>query len=117
MGLSRQSGTISDKVGQQWDSSGTAVGQQWDSSGTKLSHREETKLDNFLTKLKQSETNDMKTIEFRIPMPLTVEEYNKGQIWAFMEQSKLETGGGEGVQVITDERFDGLPLHNGTMYR
>ena len=49
----RQSGTA---VGQQWDSSGTAVGQQWDRSGTKLSHREETKLDNFQTKLKQSKT-------------------------------------------------------------
>lgn len=47
----------------------------------------------------------MKTIEFIIPMPLSVEEYEVAQAWAFVEQSKRETGGGEGVRVVTDEAF------------
>lgn len=47
----------------------------------------------------------MKTIEYRIPMPLSLEEYQVAQSWAFIEQSKRETGGGEGVQIITDEPF------------
>ena len=45
----------------------------------------------------------MKTIEFRIPLPLSLDEYQIAQSWAFIEQSKLETGGGEGVRILKDE--------------
>ena len=49
----------------------------------------------------------MKTIEFRIPMPMTVDEYLIGQMWAVNEQSRLETGGGEGVEIVHNEPFEG----------
>ncbi len=49
-------------------------------------------------------------------MPLTLEEYNRAQSFAFMEQSKRETGGGEGVQVLVDEPFKNVALINGTLY-
>ena len=45
----------------------------------------------------------MKTIEFQIPLPLSLDEYQIAQSWAFIEQSKLETGGGEGVRILKDE--------------
>ena len=40
----------------------------------------------------------MRHLELRIPLPFEVEKYQVGQNWSFNEQSKLETGGGEGVQ-------------------
>lgn len=43
--------------------------------------------------------------EYRIPMPLTVEEYQRGQLWSVAEASKNETGGGEGVEIIRQESF------------
>jgi len=51
----------------------------------------------------------MKTIEFRIPMPATVDEYLVGQNWAVNEQSRLETGGGEGVEIVKNEPFTNQP--------
>lgn len=47
----------------------------------------------------------MKTVEMRIPMPMTVDEYHLAQMWSFNEQSKRETGGGEGVQILRNEPF------------
>lgn len=44
--------------------------------------------------------------EFRIVLPLTVEEYKIGQLFSVAEASKHETGGGEGVEVIKNESFD-----------
>lgn len=44
--------------------------------------------------------------EFRIVLPLTVEEYQIGQLFSVAEASKNETGGGEGVEVIKNESFD-----------
>ncbi len=44
--------------------------------------------------------------EFRIPMPLTVEEYQVGQLYAVAQSSKEETSGGEGVQVLINEPFE-----------
>lgn len=44
--------------------------------------------------------------EFRIVLPLTVEEYQVGQLFSVAEASKNETGGGEGVEVIKNESFD-----------
>lgn len=37
--------------------------------------------------------------EFRILMPLEMDEYYRGQLFAVSETSKNETGGGDGVQV------------------
>lgn len=39
-------------------------------------------------------------------MPLSVDEYLIGQNWAVNEQSRLETGGGEGVEIVKNEPFD-----------
>ncbi|KAK6044038.1 phosphatidylinositol transfer protein [Cooperia oncophora] len=44
---------------------------------------------------------------------MTVEEYQVGQLWSVAEASKAETGGGEGVEVLKNEPFDGVPLLNG----
>ena len=51
--------------------------------------------------------------EYRVTMPLTVEEYQIGQLYSVAEASKNETGGGEGVEVIKNEPFHDLPLLNG----
>lgn len=53
--------------------------------------------------------NKMRLIEYRIFMPLTVEENYIGQLWSFAEVSKLNTGGGEGVEILENQMFD-LPL-------
>ena len=47
----------------------------------------------------------MKTLQFRIPMPLELDKYALGQRWAVIEKSKLETGDGEGVQILVDEEI------------
>lgn len=47
----------------------------------------------------------MKLIEYRILMPLTVEENRIGQRFAFCEMERLNTGGGEGVEIKQDELF------------
>nr|XP_046245230.1 phosphatidylinositol transfer protein alpha isoform-like [Scatophagus argus] len=44
--------------------------------------------------------------EFRIVLPISVEEYQVGQLYAVAEASKNETGGGEGVQVIANEPYE-----------
>lgn len=49
----------------------------------------------------------------RVVLPLTVEEYQVGQLWSVAEASKAETGGGEGVEVLKNEPFDNNPLFNG----
>ncbi|KAJ1367528.1 hypothetical protein KIN20_028461 [Parelaphostrongylus tenuis] len=51
--------------------------------------------------------------EYRVVLPMTVEEYQVGQLWSVAEASKAETGGGEGVEVLKNEPFDGVPLYNG----
>ncbi|KAI6172488.1 Phosphatidylinositol transfer protein alpha isoform [Aphelenchoides besseyi] len=38
------------------------------------------------------------SMEYRIPMPLTLDEYQRGQLFSVSEASKNETGGGEGVE-------------------
>ena len=35
--------------------------------------------------------------EFRVILPMTVEEYQVAQLYAVAEASKNETGGGEGI--------------------
>ncbi|CAK8684199.1 unnamed protein product [Clavelina lepadiformis] len=41
--------------------------------------------------------------EFRIILPMTVEEYQVAQLWSVAEASKNETGGGEGIEVLNNE--------------
>lgn len=53
--------------------------------------------------------------EYRIVLPVTVEEYQIGQLFTVAEASKNETGGGEGVEVIQNESFDD-PLILGDSY-
>ena len=51
--------------------------------------------------------------EYRITLPMTVEEYQVAQLYAVAEASKNETGGGEGVEVVKNEPYDNVPLLNG----
>lgn len=44
--------------------------------------------------------------EFRIVLPITVEEYQVAQLYSVAQASRMETGGGEGVEVIKNEPFD-----------
>ncbi|GMS90888.1 hypothetical protein PENTCL1PPCAC_13063, partial [Pristionchus entomophagus] len=53
----------------------------------------------------------------RIVLPLTVEEYQVGQLYSVAEASKAETGGGEGVEVLKNEPFANHALFNGSYDR
>ncbi|XP_036005811.1 phosphatidylinositol transfer protein alpha isoform [Fundulus heteroclitus] len=44
--------------------------------------------------------------EFRIVLPISVEEYQVGQLYTVAEASKNETGGGEGVEVLVNEPYE-----------
>ncbi|XP_054651000.1 phosphatidylinositol transfer protein alpha isoform-like [Dunckerocampus dactyliophorus] len=44
--------------------------------------------------------------EFRIVLPISVDEYQVGQLYAVAEASKSETGGGEGVEVLVNEPYE-----------
>lgn len=55
--------------------------------------------------------------EYRIVLPLTVEEYQVGQLYSVAEASKAETGGGEGVEVLKNEPFANHALFNGSYDR
>ncbi|XP_071395925.1 phosphatidylinositol transfer protein alpha isoform-like [Centroberyx affinis] len=44
--------------------------------------------------------------EFRIVLPISVEEYQVGQLYSVAEASKSETGGGEGVEVLVNEPYE-----------
>lgn len=46
-------------------------------------------------------------------MPLSIEEYQIGQLWSVAEASKRETGGGEGVEILENRPFDGMNFFNG----
>ncbi|XP_063853515.1 phosphatidylinositol transfer protein beta isoform-like isoform X8 [Scylla paramamosain] len=48
--------------------------------------------------------------EFRVILPLTVEEYQVAQLYSVAEASKNETGGGEGIEVLKNEPFENYPL-------
>lgn len=51
--------------------------------------------------------------EYRVTLPLTVEEYQVAQLYSVAEASKNETGGGEGIEVQKNEPFDNYPLLGG----
>lgn len=44
--------------------------------------------------------------EFRIKMPLSTEEYQRGQLYGIAELSRESSGNGEGVEVNLNEPFD-----------
>eukprot|EP00123_Amoebidium_parasiticum_P019455 comp25787_c0_seq1/m.47036 comp25787_c0_seq1/g.47036 ORF comp25787_c0_seq1/g.47036 comp25787_c0_seq1/m.47036 type:complete len:269 (-) comp25787_c0_seq1:44-850(-) len=44
--------------------------------------------------------------EFRIPLPMTCEEYQIGQLYGVAEASKNNTGGGDGIEVQKNEPFE-----------
>lgn len=48
--------------------------------------------------------------EYRVILPITVAEYQVGQLWSVAEASKAETGGGEGVEVLKNEPYTDVPL-------
>lgn len=43
--------------------------------------------------------------EYRIVLPMTVEEYHIGQLYGVAEASKNETGGGEGIEIIENRQI------------
>ncbi|KAM9812365.1 phosphatidylinositol transfer protein alpha isoform-like [Syngnathus typhle] len=44
--------------------------------------------------------------EYRIVLPVSVDEYKVGQLYTVAEASKNETGGGEGVEVLVNEPYE-----------
>lgn len=55
----------------------------------------------------------MITKEFRVPLPMSVEEYQVAQLYAVAEASKNETGGGEGIEVLVNEPYDDPSMPGG----
>ncbi|XP_011503545.1 PREDICTED: phosphatidylinositol transfer protein alpha isoform [Ceratosolen solmsi marchali] len=51
--------------------------------------------------------------EFRVTLPVTVEEYQVAQLYSVAEASKNNTGGGEGIEVLKNEPFTNYPLLGG----
>jgi len=51
--------------------------------------------------------------EYRVTLPLTVEEYQVAQLYSVAEASKNNTGGGEGIEVLKNEPFTDYPLLGG----
>jgi len=59
----------------------------------------------------------MKLKEFRIVMPLTLDEFSRGQIYTMCEMSRNATGGGDGVEVLVHEPFQDHPLFDDRFHR
>ncbi|GAB6026492.1 hypothetical protein CHUAL_012917 [Chamberlinius hualienensis] len=55
----------------------------------------------------------MITKEYRIVMPMTLDEYYLAQLYCIGEASKNESGGGEGIEIIHNKPFDNVELLNG----
>ena len=55
----------------------------------------------------------MKVKEFRIPLHMSVDEYQIAQNWSVNEQSRRETGGGEGVEIRENKPFTGMSFLDG----
>lgn len=51
--------------------------------------------------------------EFRVILPLSLEEYQVGQLYSVAEASKNETGGGEGVEILVNEAFTNEEMGSG----
>jgi hypothetical protein len=48
----------------------------------------------------------MVVLEYRIPLPVTVDEFQVAQLYMVMKASEENTGGGEGVEVLKNEPYD-----------
>lgn len=48
----------------------------------------------------------MKVLEYRVVMPLTLEEYERGHLYSVCKSSRLETGAGEGFEFLVNEPFE-----------
>jgi len=48
----------------------------------------------------------MLTKEYRIPLPVTVEEYQIAQLYMVAKISKQQTGNGEGIQILENKPFN-----------
>lgn len=44
--------------------------------------------------------------EFRIPLPVTCEEFKRGQLYSIIDLSLKNSGGGEGVEWIKNEEYN-----------
>eukprot|EP00112_Aurelia_sp_Birch-Aquarium-sp1_P016917 Seg3875.3 transcript_id=Seg3875.3/GoldUCD/mRNA.D3Y31 product="Phosphatidylinositol transfer protein alpha isoform" protein_id=Seg3875.3/GoldUCD/D3Y31 len=51
--------------------------------------------------------------EYRIPLPITVEEYRIAQLYSVDVASKNETGGSEGIEVVANEPYEDKPEYGG----
>ena len=47
----------------------------------------------------------MLIVEYRIVLPITVQEYQVAQLYSVAQASKNETGGGDGIEVLKNEPF------------
>lgn len=45
-------------------------------------------------------------LEYQIPLPISVEEYRIGQLYAVAEASKNETGGGQGIEIRVNAPYE-----------
>lgn len=59
---------------------------------------------------------DCKIKEYRIQLPISVQEYKIGQLYAVAEASKNETGGGEGIEVVKNEPYSGHKKYGDGQY-
>jgi len=48
----------------------------------------------------------MLTKEYRIPLPLEVDEYQIAQLYMINKISKQQTGNGEGIQILENRPFN-----------
>ena len=44
--------------------------------------------------------------EYRVILPMTVAEYQVGQLFSVAEASKQEMGGGEGIEILKNEPYE-----------
>lgn len=65
---------------------------------------------------KENEETASRVIEYRIPLPISVTEYQIAQLYAVAEASKNETGGGDGIEVILNEPYTNHPEYGDGQY-
>jgi hypothetical protein len=53
----------------------------------------------------------MVVLEYRIPLPMTVEEFQVAQLYMVIKASEENTGNGEGVEVVKNEPYDNTDGH------
>ncbi|KAH7728643.1 phosphatidylinositol transfer protein [Aphelenchoides avenae] len=51
--------------------------------------------------------------EYRLVLPFSLDEFQRGQLYAVAECSKRETGGGEGVEVVDQRPFESSTVRPG----